>query len=173
MIGFMVGPMIGFMVGPTNLAAVGALFTASSWPRNSDTESTLPRTRPRMIQGPCPDFQASLFSPSFVVLHDAWPSRNNRHPRRRPIPGRHALVIGYVDAVGKPQKKEACQDKEVLPNRESVTNLSRLVNRKFDLSGRLHGLLGTGPIQRSGTRNVKPESHEHGHNERIFRLAAC
>jgi hypothetical protein len=71
------------------------------------------------------------------------------------------------------KSKEACQDKELLSNRESVTNLSRHVNRKFDLSGRLHGLLGTGPFHRSGTRNVKPESHEHGHIERIFRLAAC
>lgn len=78
-----------------------------------------------------------------------------------------------MDVVGKPEEKEACRDKEVLPNRKSVTNLSRQVNPKFDLSGRLHGLLGTGPFQRSGTRNVKPESHEHGHIERIFRLAAC
>ncbi len=46
--------MIGFIVGLTDLAVVGALFAASSWPRNSDTEFTLPRTLPRMIQGPRP-----------------------------------------------------------------------------------------------------------------------
>ncbi len=84
-----------------------------------------------------------------------------------------AGMLSYVDAVGKREEKEACQDNEVLPNRESVTNLSRQVNPKFDLSGRLHGVLGTGPCQRSGTRNVKPESHQHGHIEHIFRLAAC
>ena len=59
---------------------------------------------------------AEKFGHRIHVLHDACPSRNNRHPRRRPIPGWHALVIRSVDAVGNPEEKEACQDKEVLPN---------------------------------------------------------